>query len=471
MPTCRSRLLLVLPAFAALVLPAAAAERLVPESQGQIQFSFAPIVRQVAPAVVNVYASRMVSRARSPFENDPFFRHFFGGDIGPSGPPQRVQSALGSGVIVDPSGIIVTNHHVIANSDEIKVALSDRREFECDVILSDKRTDLAVLRVRDPGGDLPFAEFGDSDGLAVGDLVIAIGDPFGVGQTVTSGIVSALARTQVGVSDYQFFIQTDAAINPGNSGGALVDMNGRVIGINTAIYSRTGDSNGIGFAIPSDMVRVVTESAKAGVGHIRMPWIGVRFQDVTADIAEGLGLDVPGGALVTEVVPDSPAARAGLATGDLIVSVEGVAVTDPSSVNYRLATRGIGASVGIGVKRGGRDYEATLALEAAPETVPRDELEIDGYSPFTGARVLNLSPAVAEELAYPGRPEGVIVGGVAAGSFAAEAGLRAGDVVREVNGVAIASTRQLAGMSDREVRLWQVVIERQGRLIRSQFRG
>jgi S1-C subfamily serine protease len=305
----------------------------------------------------------------------------------------------------------------------------------------------------------------------VGDLVIAIGDPFGVGQTVTSGIVSALARTQVGVSDYQFFIQTDAAINPGNSGGALVDMSGRVIGINTAIYSRTGDSNGIGFAIPSDMVRVVTESAKAGVGHIRLPWIGVRFQDVTADIAEGLGLDVPGGALVTEVVPGGPAERAGLATGDLIISVEGVPVTDPSSVNYRLATRGIGASVSVGVKRGGQDYAATLALEAAPETVPRDEVEIVGYSPFTGAKVLNLSPAVAEELAYPGRPEGVIVGGVAAGSIAAEAGLRPGDVVREVNGVAIDSTRQLADVSGQEVRFWQVVIERQGRLIRSQFRG
>lgn len=471
MPTCRSRLLLLPLMLGALMSPGVAEERVVPESPAQIQFSFAPIVKQVAPAVVNVYASRMVSRARSPFENDPFFRHFFGDSVGPSGPPQRVQSALGSGVIVDPSGIIVTNHHVIANSDEIKVALSDRREFECDVILSDQRTDLAVLRVRDPGGELPFAAFGDSDGLEVGDLVIAIGDPFGVGQTVTSGIVSALARTQVGVSDYQFFIQTDAAINPGNSGGALVDMAGRIIGINTAIYSRTGDSNGIGFAIPSNMVRVVTESAKAGVGHIRMPWIGVRFQEVTPDLAEGLGLDAPGGALVTEVVPGSPAERAGLATGDLITSVEGVAVSDPSSVNYRLATRGIGASVSVGVKRGGEDYAATLALEAAPETVPRDEVEISGYSPFTGAKVLNLSPAVAEELAYPGRPEGVIVGGIAAGSIAAEAGLRPGDVVREVNGVAIASTRQLAEMSGQEVRFWQVVIERKGRLIRSQFRG
>ncbi|MBN9020630.1 MAG: trypsin-like peptidase domain-containing protein, partial [Rhizobiales bacterium] len=233
MPISPGRLT-VLAVALALAPPALAEQwRIVPESSTQVQYSFAPIVKRVAPAVVNVYASRMVAQSLSPFEADPFFRRFFGGpDLG--GPAKRVQQSLGSGVIVDPSGIIVTNHHVIANSDEIKVALSDRREFDCDVVLSDQRTDLAVLRVRDPGGELPSAEFGDSDQLAVGDLVIAIGDPFGVGQTVTSGIVSALARTQIGVSDYQFFIQTDAAINPGNSGGPLVDMAGRIIGINTA---------------------------------------------------------------------------------------------------------------------------------------------------------------------------------------------------------------------------------------------
>ncbi|HET7715664.1 MAG TPA: DegQ family serine endoprotease [Bauldia sp.] len=453
-------------------VPQATAEqwRIVPESSTQIQYSFAPIVKRVAPAVVNVYASRVVEQSLSPFISDPFFRHFFGGpDVG--APIQRVQRSLGSGVIVDPSGIIITNHHVIANSDEIKVALADRREFDCDVVLSDQRTDLAVLRVKNPEGDLPFAELSDSDQLEVGDLVLAIGDPFGVGQTVTSGIVSALARTQVGVSDYQFFIQTDAAINPGNSGGPLVDMSGKIVGINTAIYSRTGDSNGIGFAIPSNMVRVVAESAKAGVGHLRMPWIGVRFQEVTPDIADGLGLERPRGALVTEVAPETPGARAGLKTGDLIVSIDGVEINDPTGINYRLATKGIGATATLVVVRDAKEYVAKLELEAAPETVPRDEIEIAGFSPLTGARVLNLSPAVAEELAHEGTTEGVIVGAVAGGSLADEAGLLRGDVVIEVNGIRITSTRHLAQVCADRVRYWEIVIERKGRLIRSQFRA
>jgi Do/DeqQ family serine protease len=463
---------IVLLVVGALAATPVAAERwrIVPESETQIQYSFAPIVKRVAPAVVNVYASRVVAQSLSPFVSDPFFRRFFGDDVF-GAPAQRVQRSLGSGVIVDPSGIIVTNHHVIANADEVKVALSDRREFDCEVVLSDKRTDLAVLRVKDPGGELPFAELGDSDQLEVGDLVLAIGDPFGVGQTVTSGIVSALARTQVGISDYQFFIQTDAAINPGNSGGALVDMSGRVVGINTAIYSRTGDSNGIGFAIPSNMVRVVAESAKAGGGHVRMPWIGVRFQSVTPDIAEGLGLSRPKGALVTEVGRDSPGARAGLKTGDLIVSVDGVEINDPSAINYRLATKGIGATATLGVVRDSRQYVATLSLEAAPETVPRDEIEIAGFSPLTGARVQNLSPAVAEELGYEGSAEGVIVAAVAAGSVAEGAGLSRGDVVIEVNGIRIRSTRHLAEVCADRTRYWEVIIERKGRIIRSQFRA
>jgi Do/DeqQ family serine protease len=466
------RAVIVLAAGLGLASEAAAEQwRIVPESATQIQYSFAPIVKQVAPAVVNVYASRVVEQALSPFIADPFFRRFFGEEaVAP--PTQRVQSSLGSGVIVDPSGVIITNHHVIANADEIRVALSDRREFDCEVVLSDQRTDLAVLRVKAPPADgLPFAEFSDSDQLEVGDIVLAIGDPFGVGQTVTSGIVSALARTQVGVSDYQFFIQTDAAINPGNSGGPLVDMSGKVVGINTAIFSRTGDSNGIGFAIPSNMVRVVSDSAKAGVGHVRMPWIGVRFQEVTPDIADGLGLERPRGALVTEVGTESPGARAGLKTGDLIISIDSVEIDDPTGINYRLATKGIGETVTLGVVRDAKEYVAKLDLEAAPESVPRDEVEISGFSPLTGARVLNLSPAVAEELAYRGSAEGVIVSAVAGGSLADEAGLLKGDVVIEVNGVLITSTRHLAEVCESGVRYWEVVIERKGRIIRSQFRA
>ncbi|MCB1496576.1 MAG: Do family serine endopeptidase [Bauldia sp.] len=446
--------------------PAGARDRQVPETAAEIKLSFAPIVKRVAPAVVNVYASRVVRQ--SPYFSDPFFQRFFGGPA--LGPTQRVQRSLGSGVIIDPSGMIVTNHHVIAQASEIKVALSDRREFDCDVVLDDERTDLAVLKIRDGEGDFPSLDFADSDDLEVGDLVLAIGDPFGVGQTVTSGIVSALARTKVGISDYQFFIQTDAAINPGNSGGALIDMNGGLVGINTAIFSRTGDSSGIGFAIPSNMVRVVAQSAESG-DHVRMPWIGVRFQAVTPDIAEGLGLSRPRGALVVDVRKGSPGARAGLTTGDLVLSVDDVPVDDPSTFTYRLATKGIGASARIGVLRDGKQYAATLALEGAPETVPRDEIEIDGVSPLAGARVVNLSPAVAEELAYDGDTDGVIVEKVMAGSAAEEAGLAAGDVVIEVNGVPIDATRTLAAACAERLRVWDITIERNGRKIRTRFRG
>jgi len=456
-------------ALLGLVSVAPAQERQAPESSSQMQLSFSPIVKRVAPAVVNVYASRTVQQRVSPFFSDPFFRRFFG-DRGFGAPSQRVQRSLGSGVIIDPSGIIMTNHHVIANADEIKVTLADRREYDCDIVLKDERTDLAVLRIRGANGQFPFIEFADSDRLEVGDIVLAIGDPFGVGQTVTSGIVSALARTQIGVSDYQFFIQTDAAINPGNSGGPLIDMNGLLVGINTAIFSRTGDSNGIGFAIPSNMVKVIASSAEQG-GFVRMPWIGASFQEVTPDIADGLGLDRPRGALVTAVQAGSPAEKANLAIGDLIVSIDEVPIDDSNSVNYRLATKGIGATVRIGLMRGGKEYQANLTLEGAPETVPREEISITAASPLAGTTVLNLSPAVAEELAYTGSRSGVIVSAVAPASPAADIGLRRGDVIVDLNGEPIETTKQLLAASTERAGVWEMTIERDGRLRRTRFNG
>ena len=270
--------------------------------------------RQIAPSVVNVYASRRLPQARNPFAGDPFFERFFGGGSGGGSAqaPPRMQQSVGSGVIVSADGLVVTNHHVIEGMTELKVALADRREVEAEVVLRDPRSDLAVLRLK--GADrLVAAPLGDSDTLEVGDIVLAIGNPFGVGQTVTQGIVSALARTQVGISDFQFFIQTDAAINPGNSGGALVDLQGRLIGINTAIYSRSGGNQGIGFTIPSNMVRIVVESARSGGASVRRPWLGARLQNVTSDVAESLGLDRPTGALVVRVYDKGPAAEAGVA--------------------------------------------------------------------------------------------------------------------------------------------------------------
>ncbi len=321
-------------ALAAVSIPGAnAQERAVPTSPQQVELSFAPIVKRVAPAVVNVYAQHIVENS-NPFLADPFFRQFFG-----TGPRQQIERSLGSGVIVDSAGLVVTNYHVIEGASEIKVALSDKREFPADVVLKDQRSDLAVLRIKGAKERFPTLPFANSDDLQVGDVVLAIGDPFGVGQTVTHGIVSAVARTDIGISDYQFFIQTDAAINPGNSGGPLVDMGGRMVGLNSAIYSRSGGSQGIGFAIPANMVRVVVASAEAGSGAVKRPWLGAKLQEVTPDIADSLGLQRPSGALVANLAADSPAARAGIKTGDVIVSVDGTEVDDPDSLQLSLCDK------------------------------------------------------------------------------------------------------------------------------------
>src|SRR5437763_6779219 len=308
----RSLALLLVAAGAA--TPALAQDRRVPASAAELRLSYAPIVQRVQPAVVNVYAAKMVQN-RNPLLDDPIFRRFFGV---PGQQPEQMQRSLGSGVLVDATGRVVTNSHVIEGADQVKVSLADKREFEAEMVLKDSRSDLAVLRIKAEKERFPALEFADSDALEVGDVVLAIGNPFAVGQTVTHGIVSAVARTQVGITDYQFFIQTDAAINPGNSGGALVDLSGRLVGINTAIFSRSGGSQGIGFAIPANMVKVVVASAKGGGTSVRRPWLGARLQAVTPDLAEGLGLKRPAGALVSSIVPDGPAAKAGLKAGDLI---------------------------------------------------------------------------------------------------------------------------------------------------------
>src|SRR6202049_1557305 len=315
-------ILLGVVAMAGTVDNAAGQERRVPASPAEVKLSYAPIVQRAQPAVVNVYAAKMVQN-RNPLLDDPIFRRFFGV---PGQGPEQMQRSLGSGVMVDPSGLVVTNVHVIEGADEVKVSLSDKREFEAEIILKDPRSDLAVLRLKGVHEKFPTLDFANSDELMVGDVVLAIGNPFGVGQTVTHGIISALARTQVGITDYQFFIQTDAAINPGNSGGALVDMTGRLAGINTAIYSRSGGSQGIGFAIPANMVRVVVASAEGGSGAVKRPWLGGKLQGGTPGVAESLGLRLPTGALVASVVPGAAAARAGLQASDLITAIDGQAV-------------------------------------------------------------------------------------------------------------------------------------------------
>jgi Do/DeqQ family serine protease len=440
------------------------AVKTVPTSRAEIQWSYAPLVKRTAPAVVNVYAAREVA-SRSPFAGDPFFEQFFGQQYNRR---PRVQSALGSGVIVDPSGIVVTNYHVIKDADDIKIALADGREFESHILLKDEKTDLAVLKINasEPFPAIPLA---NSDNVQVGDLVLAIGNPFGVGQTVTSGIVSAQARTRVGISDLDFFIQTDAAINPGNSGGGLIDMAGELIGINTAIYSRSGGSIGIGFAIPSNMVRAVVETAKKGQKNFERPFIGATFQSVTADVAESLGLSQPYGALVTALDKGGPAEKAGLKIGDLILSANGTRVDDPDALAYRTLTAGIGSTLTLTVLRGSQQREVAVTLEAPkPVTVNKKLLE---ESPLAGAEVADLTSVLADELRLRGASRGVVVTGVYRGSPASQLNLQQGDIIRRVNGVEISSLTELTKVLAAGTRLmWRFEFERNGAIIRQYIR-
>lgn len=443
------------PAAPAPIAPAGSAER-VPASDAEVKLSFAPIVRKSAPAVVNVYAARQVP-VRTPFAGDPFFEQFFGRGEGRT----RRESSLGSGVIVDPAGLIVTNHHVIADAEEVRVALSDGREFDARILSNDQQADLAVLKIE---ADEPFPSIAiaDSDTTQIGDLVLAIGNPFGIGQTVTNGIVSALARTHVGVNDVGYFIQTDAAINPGNSGGALVDMRGELVGVNTAIFSRTGGSNGIGFAIPSNMVRAFADAARDGRPFER-PYIGAGFVAVTADMAEALGLDRPTGALVQMIRRGTPADEAGLREGDVVLSMNGFPVDNPDTLGYRLATAGLGREADLEVMAGdGKRERVRLALEAAPETPARDQRTLDGRTPFAGATVANLSPRLAGELDMPQTADGVVVTEVERNSPAARLGLRPKDIIASLNGRDVASTEELEEDAANERGGWRIEVDRNG---------
>jgi Do/DeqQ family serine protease len=448
--------------------PSLSQARVVPESRAQVQLSVAPVVRQAAPAVVNVYGARVEKRSRNR-NMDEFFERFFGDDA-PGVPRGRSQTSLGSGVIVDPSGLVVTNNHVIENMNEVKVALSDRREFEADIVLRDSRTDLAVLKLKGASG-LQVMQLGDSEALEVGDFVLAIGNPFGVGQTVTQGIVSALARTQVGISDYQFFIQTDAAINPGNSGGALVDMAGKLVGINTAIFSKSGGSHGIGFAIPSSMVRAVIDSARGGSRTVRRPWLGARLQGVDGDIASSIGLERPTGVLVHSLYESGPAAEAGLKRGDVILEVDGQPVDGPEAFGYRFTLKGIQGRTTLTVLRGGQRMPLPIRLMPPPETRSREPVRLQGRSPFAGATIMNMSPAVADELQIDVSSEGVVIADLDETSVAAQVGFKKGDLIVAINGQKVASTREVERQLRNGARYWEITIGRGGQVFTTVLGG
>ncbi len=437
---------------------AAPARRVVPEGQAEIQLSFAPLVKRAAPAVVNIHA------ARSPtsLKDDPFYRQI-PGEKAPAN--QKNQNSLGSGVIVRSDGTIVTNFHVVRGAEAITVILADKREFKAQVLRTDERTDLAVLKI-EPIEALPALELRNSDEIEVGDLVLAIGNPFGVGQTVTSGIVSAIARSNVGITDFRSFIQTDAAINPGNSGGALIGMDGRLIGINTAIFSRGGGSQGVGFAIPSNMVASVIQGAASGQQLVR-PWFGARVESVTADLARRVGLAKPTGAVITFLSPGGPAERAGLRLGDILLAMDGKDVGDREAFRYRVATRGIGETVTFMVHRRAGDAAIVQGvLVAPPEDPPRNPKKIDGGSPLAGVTVANLSPALAEELGTPGIPEyGVIVLEIEQGSTAQKIKLAVGDVISKINGEDVTSVERLVRAASEDRGQWRLGVRRQNKML------
>jgi Do/DeqQ family serine protease len=464
---CGIGLVLALGAPEAWAQPARAQNKVPPPSREAAQYSYAPIVKRSSPAVVNVFARGTV-QVQSPFGDDAFFRRFFGDRFGM--PTERMQNSLGSGVIVSPDGAIVTNTHVIklGGATEIRVVLADRREFDAKVLQQDEKTDLAVLKIEGEGR-LPFLEFENSDALEVGDMVLAIGNPFGVGQTVTQGIVSALGRTEIAQSNAQVFIQTDAAINPGNSGGALVDMSGRLVGINTAIYSRSGGSHGIGFAIPSNLVKLVVESAVAG-RKLERPWLGAKLETVTRDNAEALQLDRAVGAYVTRVYPASPAAQAGLLQGDVILGVDGVEAADARSIMYRLTTRGIGNTAELDVSRVGKRMAVNVTLRAPPKAGKDDVRNLAGDHPLDGARVSNLLPSVADELGLD-QESGAVVLSVRKGSIAANLGFKAGDIVASIGSEQIDNVAKLEGLLKQRQKMWRMAVKRGGRTLQIQVPG
>jgi len=419
--------------------------RVLPDDALSMKASFAPVVREAAPAVVNI-AARGVQQYRDPFWGIP---------------GQRQTGSVGSGVIVRPDGVVVTNNHVIDGMQQIRVTLNDRREFSARVVLADARSDIAVLQLENLNERLPTLNIDDREEQQIGDLVLAIGNPFGVGQTVTNGIISALNRTETGISDSGSFIQTDAAINPGNSGGALVDMDGDLIGINTAIFSRSGSSSGVGFAVPASMVKRVVDSAVGGATAVVRPWLGVKGETVTGDIARGLGLERPQGLVVTEVWRGGPADRAGVREGDIITAVDGAEINDQSGLNFRVGTREPNANVEVTVLRDGRPTALQARVQRLPGDADVDKAQLVRNGVLSGAQVLALNPALADSLGGDPFATGVIVGGVQRGSYASRVRLQGGDIIVAVNGRAVTSVDQVMNLP----RGSEVAIERRGRRI------
>jgi serine protease Do len=408
--------------------------------------NFVPVAKIASPAVVNISTSRVIKAPQGggqdmqPFMDDPFFRHFFGDEFQRRFqiPKDRRENSLGSGVIVSSDGYIVTNNHVIAKADEIQVLLGDKREFKGKVIGTDPKSDIAVIKI--DAKDLPTIPWGDSDKLEVGEFVLAVGNPFGLNQTVTFGIVSAVGRSNVGITDYEDFIQTDVAINPGNSGGALVNARGELVGINTAIFSRSGGNMGIGFAVPASMTRTVMNSLIKN-GKVVRGWLGVSIQPLTRDLAKQFGIKETDGALINEVIPGSPAADVKLQSGDVILTFDGKRIDSPTTLRNVVAATPIGKTVKVEVLREKKPVTYDVKITEQPKDMTRgaadpeddEATEESKGSALTGLEVRNLTPDIVRQLGLNPDAAGVVVVGVAGGSNAEASGIQQGDVIVEVN--------------------------------------
>ncbi|MBX9620705.1 MAG: Do family serine endopeptidase [Alphaproteobacteria bacterium] len=425
----------------------------IPHHREEITLSYASVVKKVAPAVVNIYAFQeaKVYYPHSPFMDDPFFKQFFD-NLNPD--ESNAQNSLGSGVIVSKDGLILTNYHVIENADVIRIVLSNKQEYVAKLVATDKKTDLALLQIED-GEEFPFLTVGPQEDLEVGDIVLAIGNPFGVGQTVTSGIISALSRSQEGINDYRSFIQTDAAINPGNSGGPLVTTDGQLVGINTAIYSKTGGSMGIGFAIPTSLAIPIMKSIERG-GKITRPWLGIEVVPVDNEFAHKLGLSHPYGVIVKGVYPNSPADQAGLKVGDFISFFDGKEIEDDADLDYRVATASLGKKADLVIFRKGVEQKLSLSLQEPFGAKDPHPLLINGKNPFQGASIIDLSPALALEIGISPMSQGVVITDVSEKSPAAQLGIKPGDILLTINKRKILTKNEVVSILKETVLEWTI---------------
>ena len=450
-----------------LVLPSKGqAETRIPQSRAEISLGFAPLVKQAAPAVVNIYAKIVrQTQQRSSFMNDPFFDDFFRSFAAPR---PRVESSLGSGVILSEDGIVVSNYHVVGMATEIRVVTTDKREYDAQVVLADKASDLAILQLEE-AADLPYLDLRDSDRVEVGELALAIGNPFGVGQTVSSGIVSGLARSGTASGEgFGYYIQTDAPINPGNSGGALIDVNGDLIGINTRILSRSGGSNGIGFAIPANLVREFVKQAQAGSEGFQRPWAGMSGQPVDADLAASLGMGLPEGMVISELHDKSPFAMAGFEVGDVITKVDGQVVNSPSEMVFRISVVGPGGTSEVTRLRGEERKTLTVAMFTAPNDPPAQSLVLNENSALPGLTVGLINPVAIVRLQLPLSATGVAV--LDPGPHAGRAGVKPGDILLAINGEEVAEAEDVPRLLQEAGRRLQLDLSRRGQRVSLRMR-